>query len=513
MYGMFLLVLLLGVAVLIAPSVPYLGHIEVKIVKSGSMEPGINTGGIVVIREVPEYGVGDVITFTSLTADIPTTHRIIGEEMIDGKRMFITKGDANEERDADLVPVPNVIGRVLFDVPYLGFILDFARQPLGFGLLIGIPALLIILDEIEKIWKEVRRVRGQVVRGEEGVSSRKPVRAPMPLVVLPYTPRRVRMMDIRPRGVGTSVPSVTRPTGSLYPRTRFDMRIASFLLVCALTLGLALGHVGGTVSFARDLEGTTNNFFKTISVGFTLAPSQVDFVFEDRAVVEGGEHTLSTEMLLEGQSVPLRYTVRTEIASGVGALCDAIVGKSTELPVSGSISALSFESVVLPDSWTLTLDLGEGAYVGGDTCTLRMTYEAWDASLPEPMSYIDTESTLITFVAPADVIIDIPQTLPRIFESENLLLNTNSSGDGVETPSEPQENVPSLPTEPTIPGEVVVDAVVETIVDDVAPVLVEEEVVVNPEEESAPEDVEEVSAPLESTEEVEQAPSEETPAE
>lgn len=153
-------ILILGVMstglLLLTTLVPIPGNFSVKIVKSGSMEPAIKTGGIVVIRPSQSYGVRDVITFGKDTkTQIPTTHRIV--EVVGSS--FITKGDANDTVDPALVKKSDVRGKVIFSLPYVGFILDFARKPLGFILLVGLPATLVILDEIVKIWKEIRRLR------------------------------------------------------------------------------------------------------------------------------------------------------------------------------------------------------------------------------------------------------------------------------------------------------------------------------------------------------------------
>lgn len=151
-------VAMIGLALLfLGTKVDLLGY-QVKVVKSGSMEPSIATGGIVIIAPQPEYKTGDVITFGEDTARaVPVTHRIV--EMYGGGRqaIFTTKGDANEEADRDPVRAHEVIGKVVYTVPYVGMVIDFARTPLGFALLIGFPALVIILDEFASIVWEVRK--------------------------------------------------------------------------------------------------------------------------------------------------------------------------------------------------------------------------------------------------------------------------------------------------------------------------------------------------------------------
>ena len=124
-----------------------LGGMELKIVRSGSMEPAIETGALIAVREAATYQVGDVITFGADTAtQIPTTHRIMEVEKNAGATTFVTQGDANENIDPTPVAASSVIGKVVYSAPKVGYIFDFARQPLGFLLLIGIPAGLIILD-------------------------------------------------------------------------------------------------------------------------------------------------------------------------------------------------------------------------------------------------------------------------------------------------------------------------------------------------------------------------------
>jgi signal peptidase len=123
-------------------------------VYTGSMEPAIPVGGIVVIKPVdPEtLKIGDIICFT-LTEPTSITHRIINIT----DQGFITKGDANEDTDQWIVKKENVIGKVIFTVPFIGYLGYFVRTPIGFILLILIPASLIIIMEIRNIVKELKK--------------------------------------------------------------------------------------------------------------------------------------------------------------------------------------------------------------------------------------------------------------------------------------------------------------------------------------------------------------------
>jgi signal peptidase len=130
------------------------GDTRYEPVFSGSMEPAIPVGGIVVIKPVdPEtLKIGDIICF-QLSESTSITHRIINIT----DEGFITQGDANEDPDQWIVKKENVIGKVIFTVPFIGYIGYFVRTPTGFILLILLPASVIIIMEIRNIVKELRK--------------------------------------------------------------------------------------------------------------------------------------------------------------------------------------------------------------------------------------------------------------------------------------------------------------------------------------------------------------------
>jgi len=144
------------VLLLVLVQTSFIPGYQARIVQSGSMEPAISTGALVLVREQPQYSVDDVITFTTDGADIPTTHRVMSDGLQQGELVYYTKGDANNDQDPEPVTLAQILGRVLFSIPYLGYLLDFARQPLGFVLLIGVPALMIFVEEASSIVREFR---------------------------------------------------------------------------------------------------------------------------------------------------------------------------------------------------------------------------------------------------------------------------------------------------------------------------------------------------------------------
>lgn len=120
------------------------------VVLSGSMEPAISTGDVIVVDGVEPGAVetGDVITFRRQGERVPTTHRVIEVVGSDDGRAFVTKGDANEERDPQPVPAESVVGRVAITIPLIGYVIQFADTPLGFGLLVAVPFGLLVVTEL-----------------------------------------------------------------------------------------------------------------------------------------------------------------------------------------------------------------------------------------------------------------------------------------------------------------------------------------------------------------------------
>lgn len=127
--------------------------LDARAVLTGSMEPAIPTGSIVLIYPRADYKVGEIITFKrqESSLEVPITHRIVEVKETDGAIAYVTKGDDNDGADAKPVSKDEVYGKVFFHFPYLGKLLELAKTPVGFALLIVVPAVLVIVDEVLKI--------------------------------------------------------------------------------------------------------------------------------------------------------------------------------------------------------------------------------------------------------------------------------------------------------------------------------------------------------------------------
>lgn len=124
---------------------PLLG-MEVFVVQSGSMEPAYPVGALVYVKETDasKLEAGDVITF-EMGGGVRGTHRIIEVVEENGTPAFRTKGDANEIADSSLVAASDLVGKVIFSIPNLGFLVSYIQQPPGIYIAFSAAAVILIL--------------------------------------------------------------------------------------------------------------------------------------------------------------------------------------------------------------------------------------------------------------------------------------------------------------------------------------------------------------------------------
>lgn len=141
---------IVGTLLLVAVVVPFvlfavpqvIGADHGFVILSGSMEPAISPGDVVIVDGSAAVAVGDVITYRD--GEISTTHRVVGVE--DGQ--YVTQGDANGGPDAALVPPELVIGTVTLTIPLIGHVILWANSPVGYVSLVAIPLGLLVGSEL-----------------------------------------------------------------------------------------------------------------------------------------------------------------------------------------------------------------------------------------------------------------------------------------------------------------------------------------------------------------------------
>lgn len=116
-------------------SVPMPFGVGAAVVLSGSMEPELSTGDLLIIAERESYNVGDVVVYQDGRTAV--THRIvsISEEEI------ITRGDANNTED-DPITLEQIKGEVVFAIPLVGYLVNIIKTPIGTLAILGLAVFL-----------------------------------------------------------------------------------------------------------------------------------------------------------------------------------------------------------------------------------------------------------------------------------------------------------------------------------------------------------------------------------
>lgn len=111
------------------------------VVASGSMEPTLSRGDLVIVRQESAYEKGNIITFIQAGDQRTTTHRIVEAE----EDRFITQGDGNNLAD-ESITAEQIFGKVVLTLPLIGYLIQSASTPLGLLVIIALFLLMFYLD-------------------------------------------------------------------------------------------------------------------------------------------------------------------------------------------------------------------------------------------------------------------------------------------------------------------------------------------------------------------------------
>lgn len=147
---------------IVGNAVPMPFGVGAAVVLSGSMEPALSVGDLLIIAERESYKEGDVVVYQD--GKIAVTHRIVS--ITDEK--VITRGDANNTDDAPIAP-EQIKGKVVLAVPCVGYLVNAIKTP---SRTLGILALTVFLlersfraekqkdeEEIEAIKAEIEKMK------------------------------------------------------------------------------------------------------------------------------------------------------------------------------------------------------------------------------------------------------------------------------------------------------------------------------------------------------------------
>jgi len=116
-------------------------RLHVYTILSSSMKPAVLRGDVVITTTLsPQaYKVNDIITFfVPGRASEVVTHRIVNIMPAHGQvsEELFTKGDANSNGDSWVLSPGNIQGKVVWRVPFVGYVFYACQTMLGYSLIV-----------------------------------------------------------------------------------------------------------------------------------------------------------------------------------------------------------------------------------------------------------------------------------------------------------------------------------------------------------------------------------------
>jgi len=112
------------------------------IVSSGSMEPAISVGDLIIIKGFESYVTGDIVTYFSEQGSL-ITHRVVSVS----DNGYVLQGDSNNIPDGE-IPRQRIIGKVIFTMPGAGGIINWISSPVSIIFIVCIVLLIVLIKKL-----------------------------------------------------------------------------------------------------------------------------------------------------------------------------------------------------------------------------------------------------------------------------------------------------------------------------------------------------------------------------
>ena len=122
------------------------------VVISGSMQPTIEVGDLLIIKEQKSYDINDIVTYRWGKSLV--THRVVGIIAADDPE-YITKGDSNNAAD-EPIRMSDIEGKVVTRIHGFGNIIFFLRTPAG---ILSLTFIVFIFIEISLAVERLKQLK------------------------------------------------------------------------------------------------------------------------------------------------------------------------------------------------------------------------------------------------------------------------------------------------------------------------------------------------------------------
>ena len=305
------------------------------------------------------------------------------EDSATGK-LFTTKGDANEDPDGEKVPAKDVVGKVMFSIPFIGAVVAYAKTLPGFVLFIIVPTIAIIFSEILNIKKELSSMyyKTESIKKQEGL-------------------------------------------------------VMKNLIVKSLIVTILLLMPYMWISNAQylDEENSIGNTFAASSLDLQLKDTENNLIttpFFDNQKIKKDEEIEKEAKVVNGGSLAFYYSPKFEFKTGVEDVCAAtnlVVERDGDEVYDGALSDFDLSSTLVQitggeDVWSFKLkNENSDISLQGENCEFEIKFSAFQNNLSTGFS--DEEKLANNIIFPYEPTISLSHntTLHKLIISLGNLTN------------------------------------------------------------------------------------------
>jgi signal peptidase len=143
------------VVVLTAPVILTPFGYRVYVIYGGSMGSALPVGSVGLSKTVDSSSleVGDIIAVKRAGGGIPVLHRVVNIKTDGDANLYVTQGDKNSSADPEPARLQGTGDKVVFAIPYLGYVVHFVRSALGRTLFLFLPSSVLV---VSVLWQRPR---------------------------------------------------------------------------------------------------------------------------------------------------------------------------------------------------------------------------------------------------------------------------------------------------------------------------------------------------------------------
>jgi len=152
----------------ITDSPPGLAGFQFFVMRDSEPNADVNPGSLALVRDIDPNSVevGDIITYRTTPGSESTATMRVVEIKRDEALQLITRSDGPDAVQTFPVGASELVGKVIFSIPYYGKMIDYVQTSQGLIMLIFVPGVIIILYQLIKIVKHLAGNREEKRSGQ-----------------------------------------------------------------------------------------------------------------------------------------------------------------------------------------------------------------------------------------------------------------------------------------------------------------------------------------------------------